>query len=205
MRIVVVGASGATGRAVVSEAVGRGLDCAGVARRAQDIGATLIVSDLSGDPSVLAEQLAPDDRVVCVIGPPPDATTSATAPATAHLVQAMQRVGCRRLLVQTGALIGDDVNRGLLYRTIRRSLARSAPDLLADRQNQERVVQDSGLDWTIVRPPRLTDGPRGSVQVGEGLRVGMMASVSRAALARWLVDVALEDGLVGEAVVVMKA
>lgn len=203
MRIVVVGAAGGTGRAVIAAARGRGLDVAGVVRRPQEIGATLIVSDLSGDPAVLGEALTPEDRVVCVIGPPPSAKTSETAPATAHLVQAMARAGARRLVVQTGALIADDVDRGLLYRMIRRSLLRSAPGLVADRQAQELVVRDSGMAWTIARPPRLTNGGEGPVRAGPDVHVGTFASIPRASLARWLVDTAASEDHVGQAVVVV--
>jgi putative NADH-flavin reductase len=47
----------------------------------------------------------------------------------------------------------------------------------------------SGLDWTIVKPPRLTDSsPQGQAQASSSLRVGLLSKVSRASLAAFILD-----------------
>lgn len=58
------------------------------------------------------------------------------------------------------------------------------------RGRDERVVQQSGLDWTLVRPPRLADGPAVPARVGRDCWVGPFASISRDTLASVLVDAA---------------
>lgn len=54
---------------------------------------------------------------------------------------------------------------------------------------QEMIVRASGVAWTVVKPPRLTDGPRtGRVRSGCALRVGLLSSVARAELAALILD-----------------
>jgi hypothetical protein len=54
---------------------------------------------------------------------------------------------------------------------------------------QERVVEASGLEWTLVKPPRPTDdGATGSIQAGPALPIGLMSRISRRALAEFILD-----------------
>jgi putative NADH-flavin reductase len=72
---------------------------------------------------------------------------------------------------------------------VARSFARRAPELARDRDEQDRIVRASGLDWTIVKPPRLTDGPAtGGVRAGVDVRVGLLSRTSRADLAAFMLD-----------------
>ena len=75
-------------------------------------------------------------------------------------------------------------NRTLAFEYLARSFARRQPAAAQDRAEQERLVQESGLDWTLVKPPRLTDGttPRG-VTTDSALRVGLLSKISRADVA----------------------
>ena len=58
-----------------------------------------------------------------------------------------------------------------------------------DREEQERLVESSGLDWTIVKPPRLTDSrAQGRVLAGSSLRIGLLSKVSRASLTAFILD-----------------
>ena len=70
-----------------------------------------------------------------------------------------------------------------------RAFARWQPQSAQDREEQERLVEASGLDWTIVKPPRLTDSlPQGRVQAGSSLRIGLLSTISRADLAAFIID-----------------
>jgi uncharacterized protein YbjT (DUF2867 family) len=88
-------------------------------------------------------------------------------------------------------------------RMMRSSYQKQQPALADDRAKQERVVVASGLDWTVVKPPRLTNGPlRGRVRSGESLKVGALSSISRADLARFMLDEVESPQHVGKRVVV---
>jgi uncharacterized protein YbjT (DUF2867 family) len=77
--------------------------------------------------------------------------------ATRVLVPAMQAAGIRRLICLTGFGAGDSRNRGgLVYDTAFNLFLGRAYD---DKDEQERIVRTSGLDWIIVRPGILTNGP----------------------------------------------
>jgi hypothetical protein len=66
----------------------------------------------------------------------------------------MHATGVRRLLVVSAAV--NFVNQGLVYWLFRNTLLRN---IVEDTTEMERLVMASGLDWTIARPPRLTNGP----------------------------------------------
>ncbi len=62
------------------------------------------------------------------------------------------------------------------------------PAAAADRWQQETAVQNSHLEWTVIKPPRLTDGPAGRpVRAGLHARVGLTSRISRADLAQFFV------------------
>jgi uncharacterized protein YbjT (DUF2867 family) len=87
-------------------------------------------------------------------------------------------------------MIGDAPgNRSRPIEWMQAMYARQRPAIVADRAAQERVVLESGLDWTIVKPPRLADGPAtGPVRADAALRVGLMSRIRRADLAEFLLD-----------------
>lgn len=90
------------------------------------------------------------------------APTTVCADGTASIVQAMKTVGVRRLVVvsASGAFTeGDGLLTRLIVKPILNRVFRHA---FADMRRMEGVVRASGLDWTIVRPPRLTNSPRSS-------------------------------------------
>jgi hypothetical protein len=74
-----------------------------------------------------------------------------------NIIAAMQGAGIARVLVVTAFGIGDTRDRlpfafKLFYRTVLR-------EHMADKEKQEALVKASGLDWTLVQPVGLTDGP----------------------------------------------
>ena len=65
----------------------------------------------------------------------------------------------------------------------------------------EEIVQKSGLDWTIVRPPRLTDGPRtGKYREREGHLPSFGFKISRADTADYMIKIAESHGEIGKIV-----
>ena len=113
----------------------------------------------------------------------------------------MDQAGVRRLvcvtLLGTGA---SQANGSFFYRQV---ILRALAPMLPDKQAQEEVVRASGLDWTLVGPPRFTGGkPRGEVRVMREDEHGRVGHVVRADLTQFLLDCVVEPTYVREAVVV---
>ena len=111
---------------------------------------------------------------------------------TQAIVQAMQAAGVRRLVLVSAAPIGTvpsparprpprfDPGDGLLMRAVLNPLVKAAlREHYADLAAMEDIVRASGLDWTIIRPPQLTDKPLTGVYrtaYGRNLRRGLRIS-----------------------------
>ena len=106
--------------------------------------------------------------------------------ATRVLVNAMEARAVRRLICVTGFGAGDSRGRGgLLYNA---ALCLFLGRVYADKDVQERIIRRSRLDWTIVRPTILTNGPRtGAYRVLIDPRDWTSGSISRADVADFLV------------------
>jgi putative NADH-flavin reductase len=130
------------------------------------------------------------DAVCCLFGPRPPGNDAFCAEATRTIVEAMRRQGVRRLICQTGAMIGAyPQNRSRALQWMALAFERRRPAVAADRSEQEKVVRESGLDWTLVKPARLTDGPRTRrTRIGPDLRVGLLSKISRSNLAAVILE-----------------
>jgi uncharacterized protein YbjT (DUF2867 family) len=154
------------------------------------------------DLSALRRLVQGADAVLYLLGPRPPHRDVFCAAATRTLPEAMAGEHVERLLCLTGAMVAPDPRHvSLPLRAFATAFRPSRPDVAADRASQERLVRESALRWTSFKPPRLTIARRtGRLLVGPRLRVGLLSSVSREALAGCLLDAA-EQGLhVGEAV-----
>lgn len=190
--LAVFGLSGRTGQALARAAHARGWEVRGFARPDSRLPLELAASTIRStfdDTQALNDVVADTDAVCCVLGPRSPHTDVFCAAATDAIVQAMTRTGGDRLLCQTGAMIGPDAgNRSRPMRWMAQAFARRQPDGARDRLRQEEIVQTSGLRWTLVKPPRLADGPaRHRVRAGPAQRVGLLSRISRADLAEFLI------------------
>ncbi|HEY1865446.1 MAG TPA: SDR family oxidoreductase [Candidatus Acidoferrales bacterium] len=78
---------------------------------------------------------------------------------TKNIVTAMEKLGIKRFICESSLGVGDSKGRlGLLYTYVLIPLFLRG--LFADKEVQERIIRDSALDWVIVRPAALTNGPR---------------------------------------------
>ena len=146
--LAITGATGFVGSAVLDAALAEGHLVRALARREQAprAGVEWVRGDL-GDTGALAALVAGADAVVHVAGltntPDPAQFEIANVTGTAHVIAAMAEAGLRRLVLVS-------------------SLAAREPKLSAygaSKARAETLVEASGLDWTIVRPPGVY-GPR---------------------------------------------
>ncbi len=162
MKIVVLGASGRTGREVVTQAVDAGLDVTAVVREgsaAPSGGATVVRAEL-GDTVRLTEAVRGADAVVSALGGRDRRPTTVCTDGARAAVAAMRDAGVRRLLVVSAAGLPGDGEDLLTRLVVKPIISRVFRHPYADMAGMERLVRESGLEWTIVRPARLTDGPR---------------------------------------------
>lgn len=204
--IAVFGGSGATGKALISHALGKGLRVRALARRPASIASVpdrveVRQGSLSSIGDVLST-LHGCRAAICVFGPHPPYVDVFCEDATATIVAAMQELGMRRLICQTGAMIGPyPANRSLLFQFMADMFKRRSPPMAGDREKQEDVVMHSGLDWTIVKPPRLCDArAKGGWSAGPHIRVGLLSSLTRDDLAEFLLAEILLPQHIGQAV-----
>ena len=204
MRVLVIGGTGGLGREVVASVLGSGHQGTALVRHREAALPTkveMVEGDVL-DPSSLTAALVEQEAVICALGTPsPRRSSTLLREGTKNLVDAMDREGVRRLVCVTLLGLGASRNNSsLLYGgVILRVLAPMVPDKAA----QERVVRDSALDWTLVRPPRFVGGnAHGRVRAIPEGDTGRLGHVVRADLARFLVETATGSSYVGQAVAV---
>jgi nucleoside-diphosphate-sugar epimerase len=202
MRLCIVGASGPTGRLLVSEAQARAHDVVAFARAAAPYpdGVRAVVGDVR-TPGVLDEAIVGQDAVIVLHGvslAEANRPTDLVSVGTRNVIDSMQRAGVRRLIVQSSHGVGDSAkDAGLLARLFFWMRLRGA---YADKVVQESLVRESRLDWTIVRPARLTDGPGGGQWVERLGHGPIPSSIARIDVARYLLRLAEESRHVVETV-----
>jgi len=188
MRLLLLGATGGTGLALLEQARARGHEVTAFVRSPHKLGAPRDGVDVwRGNPRSAAElraALPEHDAVVSTLGPPGPGPTTILRDAARSTVAAMQAVGPRRFLVVSAAVLFED--GGILAAILRRTLLKNVAE---DSVEMERTVVASGLDWTIARPPRLTNGPltaRYRVESGRLPSRSGLASIRRADVAHFL-------------------
>jgi putative NADH-flavin reductase len=206
-KLAVCGATGKTGLALIAEARRRGwrlrVLVRGVAGRLEKQPGVEVIRGDYASAQTLETVFEGVQAVVCVFGPRSVHTEHFCASATKSVIQAMQKRGIKRLLVQTGAMVGRyPQNWSFIWNLFVCLYQRQQPKDASDRLEQENLTRQSGLEWTIIKPPRLTSGLPSRVQAGSKVRVGLMSSLSRTSLAVFLMDEVEQPDFVGEVVFV---
>lgn len=172
MKIVVFGASGGTGREIVKQALAAGHAVTAFVRNpakmdVQHPNLTLMPGDVL-DAAAVQKAVAGQAAVISVLGPTRPPVPGMMETAAQHIVAAMQAQGVRRLISTTGAGVHDPQDQpGLFDHFMKGLLTVMAGDVLRDSAANVAVLRASDLDWTVVRFPRLTDGPHtGKYRVG---------------------------------------
>jgi len=164
MRVLVIGATGGSGRQLVAQALERGYHVTALVRNparlpARSAGLSVVVGDVLDPPSVVAA-VKGQDAVLSALGHKrwfyPNRILSE---GTRTILAAMAGQGVRRFICETALGIGGAWWRmGLSYTLLVRPFV--LPFYFSDKVRQEALIRASGLDWTIVRPGVLTNGPR---------------------------------------------
>jgi len=191
MKLLVFGSTGGTGHELVKHALEQGHEVTAFARTPAKLGdlthpSLRVVRGDVLDPAAVEKAVPGHDAVLCAIGAGAERSTL-REDGTRNIVQGMEKAGVQRLICQSSMGVGDSrANLGFLTKYV------IVPVFLrhafADHERQEAVVKESGLDWTIVRPPHLKDGPHtGTYRHGfPTTDTGIQGKISRADVADFI-------------------
>ena len=202
MKLTIVAATGGIGRQVFEQAVAAGHDVTAVVRNPEKLRgapARIVAADLSAaDPATLRSAVEGADAVLSGLGPTSTAEAGVAAQGTRAIVDAMTATGATRIVVVSAAPIGTvaspgrpdppkhDPGDGFVMRHALNPLVKATlRKHYADLALMEDILRDSGLAWTVIRPPRLTDKPlTGTYRIayGRNLRRGVLVSRADVAL-----------------------
>jgi putative NADH-flavin reductase len=206
MKLTIVAATGGIGRQLLEQALAAGHDVTAVVRNPNKLPSEVraVKADLAAaDPEALECAVTGADAVLSGLGPGSHAEAGVAAQGTRAIVEAMKATGTPRIVVVSAAPIGTvpspgrpnppkhDTGDGFLMRYLLSPLTKAAlRKHYADLALMEDILRDSGLEWTVIRPPRLTDTPlTGTYRTayGQNLRRGVL--ISRADVAHLMLRV----------------
>jgi putative NADH-flavin reductase len=184
MKIVVFGASRGAGLKVVEQALAAGHGVTAFVRvpdkfTLQHSNLTLFQGDVL-DAIAVEKAMAGQDAVISTLGPSRPAVVGMMEIAARNIVNAMKKHGIRRIVSTTGAGIRQVEDQPkFIDRFISLLLDLFAKQVVLDSAANVRVIKASDLDWTIVRFPRLMDGPHSG-----DYRVGYVSKTSSTQISR---------------------
>lgn len=195
--ILLVGATGPTGSEVLSLAAASGRRIRALARNPASLeaaggGHEIVRGDVLDLPSLVAA-LTGIDVAVCVLGTPlTRKPVTLLSRGTANLLAAMAETGTRRIVCVTGMGAGDSRGHGgFIYDHL--VLPLMLGSIYADKDRQEAILRGVDVDWTIVRPAYLTDGPAtGRFRELTDLTGVRMTRISRKDVAAFLLEEAVD-------------
>jgi putative NADH-flavin reductase len=189
-KIAVFGAAGRTGRNIVEQGLSRGYEVTAFVHRTKNglVEGEKLLNIVSGDVlnfDDVERAVTGQDGVLSALGRG-TSPRAITFPGTKNIVDAMEKTGPKRLVVESALGAGNSMSKiSFLDRFfVREVMLRSS---FRDKDMMEEYVEKSNLEWTIVRPPRLTDGPRhGSYRAGEHIPLNIASGISRADVADFM-------------------
>jgi putative NADH-flavin reductase len=162
VKVLIIGATGATGQILMREALAQGHEVTALARDpsavAPDDHSLRVLQGNALDVSSVGEAVAGQDAVLSALGTRSARPTTLFSESTQNVIGAMNKHGVRRLVSITGIGAGDSKGHvGFLYDSI--MLPFVVKNIYLDKTRQEEAIKQSDLDWVIVRPAQLTDEP----------------------------------------------
>jgi putative NADH-flavin reductase len=193
MKLTIFGATGAFGTILTEQALAAGHDVTAVVRDAARLTVPAharlrVVTANVMDPASVAPAVAGADAVVSAIGPRGTGPTTVIRDSVRSIIKAMEMTSTRRFVELSGSVVADEGEspymRYLVKPVARRTFLRHVS---ADMRAGEDETRQSGLDWTILRPPSLNDkAATGSYRTAIDRNLTHGFSVSRADLAAYI-------------------
>ena len=163
MKLTILGATGATGTFLTSQALAAGHEVTAVVRDPARLAVPAhprlrtVTADVM-DPASIAPAIEGADAVISAVGPRGTGPTTVIQDSVRSIIEAMGKTSTRRFLEVSGSIVTDEGEspymRYLVKPVARRTFLRH---VCADMRRGEEEIRDSDLDWTIFRPPALND------------------------------------------------
>ena len=194
MKLLILGATGGTGRSALKEAKALGHDVTVFARdrsklsAEEQTGTRVATGVLPHDEAALAEAMRGQNAVISALGRglsfKPEDLMKRSVPV---ILRTMGQAGVRRLIFTSAFGVGETWrDTPMMARLFARTLLRG---IYADKTVGEALIRQSDLDWTIVHPTMLTDGERtGTWRSGERLPLSGLPKISRGDAGAFLVS-----------------
>ena len=206
MKILVLGATGGTGRLIVRDAMAKGHSVVALVRSMAGAGLPdvgIIEGDVR-DVDALMHALEGCDAVVSALGTGMGRRkVDLLTVATRAMITAMTRNGVRRLVCVSAMGVGDSRGHGgFVFDRLFLPLLLS--EAYKDKERQDAAIRASLLDWVLVRPAMLTDDPaRGNARAITDLARVKGGKIARADVAQFVVDQLTTDTYLRRAPVLM--
>jgi putative NADH-flavin reductase len=200
MKLTLFAATGGIGRQALEQALAAGHDVTAVVRNPKQLSREVraVAADLAAaDPAALESAVKGADAVLSGLGPRSPSEAGIALQGTRAIVQAMKATGVRRIVVVSAAPISTvpspgrpkpprhDPGEGFFMRNLLTPMIKTVlRKNYADLALMEDLLRESSLDWTVLRPPRLTDKPLTRIYrtaYGQNLRGGLVISRADAA------------------------
>ncbi|GLY64260.1 NADH-flavin reductase [Amycolatopsis taiwanensis] len=162
--ITLFGATGGTGRQILQQACEAGHEVTAVVRDPARLDwthprLTVLRADVM-DPTAIAPAIRGSAAVVSALGSRAGRVpTTVCADSATSIITAMRAEGVRRLVVLSAGVVTTDGDGPFSRFLLKPILGKVLEHTAADKRRMEEIVRASGLEWTIVRPARLTDQP----------------------------------------------
>ena len=186
MKIALLGPTGFVGTVLLKKALAQGHQLKVIARSPEKLGnakdkVEIVRGDMF-DPAALESLIQGVDAVISVAGPPMNGKFDVEkhARATQDLVYAMKNTKVNRLITITGAAAevpGQKLGfKQSLLRFVLGTFVR--PDVIKVKDMELKTIAESGLNWTVLRPPLIGSGnPTGNVAASNADMTGMKIDV----------------------------
>ena len=164
MKLLIFGSTGGTGRELVKQALAQEeYTVTAFARRPEALAIKhprlKVVQGNVTDYASVERAIEGQEAALSALGSPTLKQNTVVSDGTRNIIKAMERFGVKRFICETSLGVGDSQGQlGFLFNRI--FLPLFLRHVFADKEIQERLIEESSLDWIIVRPGRLTNGAR---------------------------------------------
>jgi putative NADH-flavin reductase len=217
MKLTIIAATGGIGAELLAQALAEGHDVTAVVRNPAKLSRQVrtVTADLAApDLAALESAVTGTDAVLSALGPHSNADAGIASQGTPAIVAAMKAADVRRIVAVSAAPVGTmptpgrpsppkhDPGDGFFMRHLGVRLANATlGKVMADLAQMEDILAGSGLDWTVVRPPRLTGKPlTGTYRTAYGRNLKGGTSVPRADVAHFMLSVISQPETIHQAI-----
>ena len=194
MKLTIFGATGATGKQLIEQALAAGNQVVAFARNPSKIGMshehlTIVQGELA-DTAAIERAVSGADAVISVLGPRPreDINSKPLTQGMQNILVAMQKTNVRRLIISSTPSASDpndlpDFKFKVLVALVKSAMRPAYEEIV----NVARIVRESDTDWTIVRVSLLNNNPgSGRIRAGYLGKKQVGTNISRADLAAFM-------------------